>query len=371
MLSDLTIISLGQAVCAPFAASRLADMGARVIKIERPGGDFARKYDRVLNGESVTFAWLNRGKESIELDLREPEDRIIFLNMIRQADVFLQNLSPGALDRLGLGEDVLRDCNPALIHCNITGYGTDGPYADAKAYDMLIQAESGLASVTGSHAEAGRVGISVVDIATGMYAINGIMTALYNRHRTGKGSRLDISMFDVMADWMAMPLLSYKKTGVSPDKHGFHHPTIAPYGLYQCKGGGEIVIAIQNDREWADFCTIILGDIELCRDPRFVNNPDRLDNRKMMDNIIKARLEQLNENELVDLLLEAKIAHGRVNDMKGLAQHPQLHMSEIIAFHAPLEMPRPPVAFNGEYPLARNVPCLSEHAGALRKEYSD
>ena len=278
MLSDLTIIALDQAVCAPFAASRLADLGARVIKIERPGGDFARKYDRMLEGESAIFAWLNRGKESIELDLREGEDIKIFLKMIRRADVFLHNLAPGALDRLGLGEDVLQGQNPRLIQCSISGYGTDGPYANAKAYDMLIQAESGLASVTGSNEDAGRVGISVVDIATGMYAMSSILTALHHRDRSGQGSRLNISMFDVMADWMAMPLTSYTKTGKLPAKSGFHHPSIAPYGLYRCKDDKEIVIAIQNDREWAGFCAIILTNEKLGEDPRFVNNVDRLAN---------------------------------------------------------------------------------------------
>lgn len=274
-LDGILVVSLDQAVAAPFTTSRLADAGARVIKVERPGGDFARGYDTVADGLSAYFVWLNRGKESISLDIKEPQDAALLERMIASADVFVQNLAPGAAARAGFGSEALRERYPSIITCDITGYGDDGPFRDMKAYDLLIQAETGLASVTGTPEAPGRVGVSICDIAAGMYALIGILEALHERERTGRGKSVKISLFDAMAEWMAVPLMYQEMTGTAPARIGMHHPSIAPYGTYSASDGGEVVVAIQNEREWRNFCETVLEKPELADDLRFAGNEAR------------------------------------------------------------------------------------------------
>ncbi len=280
-LKGILVVAVEQAVAAPYCTSRLADAGARVIKIERPEGDFARQYDHVAHGESAYFVWLNRGKESIALDLKS--DAAILHRMIAQADVFVQNLAPGAAERAGFGSAMLRERHKRLITCDISGYGEDGPYRDMKAYDLLVQSETGLASITGAPESPGRVGVSVADIACGMYAHTAVLQALLERERTGVGSGLAVSLFDAIADWMTVPLLHQDYGGKAPTRVGLNHPSIAPYGKYPLGDGSEVVIAIQNEREWVIFCAEVLGQPSLASDPRFDNNSKRVANRPALD----------------------------------------------------------------------------------------
>ncbi|MDO5706923.1 MAG: CaiB/BaiF CoA-transferase family protein, partial [Paracoccus sp. (in: a-proteobacteria)] len=277
-LEGLTVVTIEQAVAGPFATSRLADAGARVIKIERPEGDFARGYDDVVKGQASYFVWLNRGKESVVLDLTTPEGKAELTRLLDSADVLLQNLKPGALGRLGFGFDRLAADWPRLITCSISGYGEGGPMADRKAYDLLIQAESGLCSITGGPESAARVGISLVDIATGATAHAAILEALIRRGITGNGANIQVSMFDVMADWLTVPLLNHEG-GKSPRRIGLAHPSIAPYGVFTCKDGGQVLISIQSDREFAKLADLFVGQPELARDPRFATNVARVENR--------------------------------------------------------------------------------------------
>ena len=287
-LAGLLVVSVEQAVAAPFATSRLADAGARVIKVERPEGDFARAYDRIVEGECAWFVWLNRGKESVVLDIKEASDNALLHRIVARADVFVQNLAPGAAGRAGFDSGELRRRHPRLITCDISGYGESGPYAQMKAYDFLIQCESGIASVTGTPESASRVGVSVCDIGAGLNAHAAILEALHGRHRTGRGSGTRISLFDGMADWMTVPLLHLEHGGAAPARTGLRHAMIAPYGAYPVGDGGRMVIAIQNEREWARFCQEILGDAALATDPRFAGHPARLANRPAMDKLIVA-----------------------------------------------------------------------------------
>ena len=271
-LDGITVVALEQAVAAPYASGRLADAGARVIKIERAEGDFARGYDALVEGQSAYFVWLNRGKQSIRLDVKDEADRALLGRMVAKADVFIQNLAPGAAARLGL--DAARLCadHPRLIHCSISGYGEDGPYRDQKAYDLLIQAESGLCAVNGTEDGAARVGVSVCDIAAGMTAFQAILQGLYARERTGKGRAIEVSLFHAMADWMNVPYLQTRYGGKPPGRMGLKHPSIAPYGAYECADGKAVLISIQNEREWARLCADVLGDADLATDPRFSDN---------------------------------------------------------------------------------------------------
>jgi crotonobetainyl-CoA:carnitine CoA-transferase CaiB-like acyl-CoA transferase len=283
-LEGIVVVALEQAVAAPYCTSRLADAGARVIKIERPEGDFARGYDHVARGESAYFVWLNRGKESIVLDLKREGQ--LLERMIAKADVFVQNLAPGAAGRAGFGSEALRSRYPRLITCDISGYGEDGPYRDMKAYDLLVQCETGLASITGAPERPGRVGVSVADIACGMYAHAAILQALFERERTGKGNGVAVSLFDAIADWMTVPLLHHDYGGRAPERVGLNHPSIAPYGVYKTGDGGEVVISIQNEREWVILCTEVFGKPEMAVDARFNSNPARVANRPALDEII-------------------------------------------------------------------------------------
>ena len=369
-LSGKLVVALEQAVAAPFCSSRLADAGARVIKIERKGaGDFARAYDTAANGESAYFTWLNRGKEAVALDIKADEDREILLRMLENADVFVQNLLPGALAKLGLDSASLRERFPRLVTCDITGYGEDGPMRNAKAYDLLVQCESGLASVTGTADGPGRVGVSVCDIATGMTAHAGICEALVGRDRTGKGSGVSVAMFDVMADWMSVPLLYHDYLGKPTPRVGLNHTVICPYGAYECKDGQLVVITVQHNGEWQRFCEHILGDAALATDPRFHDNTSRIENKPALEVLIKAVFASHDRAEMLKRLDAAGIASGAVNDVATLSGHPQLDRSVIRTPSGEINVPTPPIRRSlGETALGP-CPAFDAQGKALRAEF--
>ena len=369
-LSGKLVVALEQAVAAPFCSSRLADAGARVIKIERKGaGDFARAYDTAANGESAYFTWLNRGKESVALDIKADEDREILLRILENADVFIQNLLPGALAKLGLDSTSLRKRFPRLVTCDITGYGEDGPMRNAKAYDLLVQCESGLASVTGTPDGPGRVGVSVCDIATGMTAHAGICEALVGRDRTGKGSGVSVAMFDVMADWMSVPLLYHDYLGKPTPRVGLNHTVICPYGAYQCKDGQLVVITVQHNGEWQRFCEHILGDAALATDPRFHDNTSRIENKPALEELIKAVFASHDRTEMLKRLDAAGIASGAVNDVASLSDHPQLDRSVIGTPSGEINVPTPPIRRSlGETALGP-CPAFDAEGEAIRAEF--
>jgi crotonobetainyl-CoA:carnitine CoA-transferase CaiB-like acyl-CoA transferase len=369
-LEGLLVVSLEQAVAAPYCSSRLADAGARVIKLERAEGDFARGYDRVVHGESAYFVWLNRGKESIAVDLKQPEDLALVKRMLAEADVFIQNLAPGAAGRLGLGHEALRKAHPRLITCDISGYGESGPYAEMKAYDLLVQAESGLASITGRPEGPGRVGVSVCDIACGMYAYQAVLEALLRRGRTGEGSALATSLFSGMADWMTVPLLHQDYGPGAPKRVGLNHPSIAPYGVYACKGGEEVVFSIQNEREWKRLVEEVLQRPEMLADARFADNTARVANRPALDAIIDEVFGALEREELTRRLFAAAIAYGAVNTPADLSAHPQLHRVTVETPSGPVNLVAPPVEIRGSDFDLGAVPALDQHGAALRREFA-
>jgi formyl-CoA transferase len=364
-LDGVLVVALEQAVAAPLCTCRLADAGARVIKIERPEGDFARRYDTLARGESAYFVWLNRGKQSVILDLTDANDRALLAAMIRRADVFVQNLKPGALEKLGLTRQRLRAENPRLIACSISGYRETGPYASRKAYDLLVQAESGLASITGGPEAPARVGVSIVDIATGHNAYEAILEALIARTRTGAGADISISMFDSIADWLTVPLLQYEG-GKPPRRLGLAHPSIAPYGVFRTGDGEELLIAVQNDREWRTLCGTVLGRADLAGDPGLATNVGRCRDRARTDAVIAEALAAWRTPDLVARLEAAEIAFARVNDMAALSKHPQLNRLQVDTPAGPLAYPAPPV---GRSAYAA-VPALGEHTDAVRQEFT-
>lgn len=370
-LSGLLVVSVEQAVAAPYCTARLADAGARVLKIERPEGDFARGYDRAAAGESSYFVWLNRGKESVALDLNAPADRDLFLSMTDRADVFVQNLKPGTLDRKGLGPKDLRARNPGLITCAISGYGETGPYAARKAYDLLIQAESGLCSVTGGPEAPARVGISVVDIATGAAAHAAILEALIGRAQSGKGSEIRISMFDVIADWLAVPFL-HAASGHPPQRIGLAHPSISPYGVFRTADGQDMLISIQNDREWAGFATKVLAKPELVSHPDFATNNARVAHRAAVDAQVAQVIGRHDKAAMGAILQDADIAFAGVNDMAGLMAHPHLNTISVTTPDAtPVTLPAPPARFDGERHIkTAPAPALDQHGAAIRSEFT-
>ncbi|MEE4144386.1 MAG: CaiB/BaiF CoA-transferase family protein [Halieaceae bacterium] len=368
-LDDLLVIALEQAVAAPYCSSRLADAGARVIKIERAEGDFAREYDHVAGGESAYFTWLNRGKESICLDIKSPGDAALLQRMLGDADVFIQNLAPGAAARAGFDSAALRERHPRLITVDITGYGDTGPYREMKAYDLLVQCETGLASITGAPEQPGRVGVSVCDIACGMYAHAGVLEALLERQRTGRGKGLAVSLFDAMADWMTVPLLHQVYTGHAPQRVGLNHPSIAPYGAYACEGGEQVVISIQNNREWQNFCEQVLGRPELVDHPDYRNNVDRCANRPALNRQIDAVFSRLSRAALTERLFDARIAFGSVNSVADLARHQQLRRSEVATPSGPVALVAPPVITSSGESSLRGVPALDEQGDAIRREF--
>jgi itaconate CoA-transferase len=367
-LSGLLVVALEQAVAAPMASCRLADAGARVIKIERPEGDFARLYDQAAGGECSYFVWLNRGKESVTLDLARADDKALLAAMLARADVFVQNLKPGAIAKLGFPIDQLRRAHPRLIICSISGYGEDGPYAARKAYDMLIQAESGLASITGGPDAPARVGVSVCDIAAGMDAYEAILEALIQRSRTGEGAAISISMFDAMADWMATPLIQYEG-GMPPKRIGLAHTSIAPYGVFKTKEGTDILISIQSDREWRVLAEQVLGDAALAADPSFATNVERVKRRADTDGRVQAVFGATDEATLTQKLAAADIAFARVNDTALLATHPHLRRIDVATPSGAVSYPAPAARRDGEPRRYGAVPAAGEHSERIRAEF--
>ena len=368
-LDGLVVVSVEQAVAAPLLSSRLAEAGARVIKVERPEGDFARGYDRLVHGESAYFVWLNRGKESVCLDLRQPESRAVLGQMIAAADVFIQNLAPGAIERLGFDPADLRSRHPRLITVSISGYGDDGPYRKLKAYDLLVQAESGLSSITGTGEGLARVGISVCDIAAGATAHQAVLQALFARERTGQGRHIAVSLFHALADWMNVPYLQYAYGGQSPALCGLSHPTIAPYGAFPDREGREVLISVQNEREWRQLCAEVLGRPELAKDQRFADNSARVAHRAALDAIIAAIFGELERDAIIARLEAARIAYGRVSSMADLAAHPQNRFVEVETPTGPVRMLAPGALVDGCPPAPGPVPALGAHTGAILAEF--
>lgn len=370
-LDGILVIALEQAVAAPFCTSRLADAGARVIKIERAEGDFARAYDHVAHGESAYFVWLNRGKESITLDIKKPEDAALLARMVARADVLVQNLAPGAAERAGFGSQALRAKHPRLITCDISGYGEDGPYRDMKAYDLLIQCETGLASITGAPEAPGRVGVSVADIACGMYAHAGVLQALYERERTGRGRGVSVSLFDAIADWMTVPLLHQDYGGTAPRRVGLNHPSIAPYGAFDLADGHAVVISIQNEREWRRLCEVALERPELVSDPRFASGTARVANRPALDAAIGAVFAAMDREQARERLGRAGIAFGSVNGVAELSTHPQLRRIAVDTPTGPVSMVAPPLRWHGDAFAPNPIPAVGEHSKKLRLEFAE
>lgn len=373
-LAGITVVSLEHAVAVPFATRQLADLGARVIKIERPGvGDFARGYDRSVHGQSSYFVWLNRGKESLELDLKDADDRRLLDVLIDRSDVFVSNLGPGAIDRLGLDAQTLRDRQPELVHCSVSGYGSGSPYQSKKAYDLLIQCETGLLFVTGSPDEPAKAGVSIADIAAGMYTYTGILTALYQRQATGEGASLEVAMIDALGEWMSQPALLAGFSGVTPPRTGPRHQSIAPYGPYECGDGQSVFLAVQNDREWASLCTSVLRARELADDKRFAHNPDRVAHSDELNQLITAALQQISSDEAVDLLDGAGIANARMRSAAELLTHPALdwrdRWRDVETETGTARALRPVVTVRGaaEVPMG-SVPRLGEHNDLIREE---
>lgn len=369
-LDGLLVISLEQAVAAPYAASRLADAGARVIKVERPEGDFARGYDADAKGHSSYFVWLNRGKESVALDLKQPDDLQIFKQMLSKADVFIQNLMPGALDRLGVSMTDLRQADPRLITCDISGYGASGPFAQMKAYDFLVQAEVGLAQITGAPEEPGRVGVSICDIAAGMTAHAAILQALVARAKTGEGRAIEVSLFHALADWMNVPYLQHHYGGREIRRPGLHHPTIAPYGAYRCGDDRMLLISIQNEREWLRLCSDVLDQPDLPQNPNFDSNAHRVENRASLDAIMNGVFSQYSIDEIAEKLQAAQIAFGRLNDMDVFTQHPQNRFVSVRTSAGDVQLLSPGAIVNGILPRLGDVPDLGQHSAAIRAEFS-
>ncbi len=369
-LDGLLVVSLEQAVAAPLATCRLADAGARVIKVERAEGDFARDYDHVVHGESSYFVWLNRGKESLVLDIKRPGDAAVLERIVARADVFVQNLAPGAAARAGFGSDALRERHPRLITCDISGYGEDGPYRAMKAYDLLVQCESGLASVTGSPDAPGRVGVSVADIAAGMTAHAAILEALYERERTGRGKGVAVSMFDAIAEWMTVPLLHHDYGGRGPARVGLSHPSIAPYGAFPTADGGQVVLGVQNEREWRALCRDVLGAEAMADDPRFTSNDLRVANRAALDAIIAGVLRGLSRSAVVGRLRSAGVAFGSVNSVRELSGHPQLRRVEAMTPTGPVRLVDHPMRWRGEAFAPGPTPALGQHTETIKGEFS-
>jgi formyl-CoA transferase len=368
-LEGLLVVSVEQAVAAPQCTCRLADAGARVIKVERPEGDFARYYDHVVHGESANFVWLNRGKQSVVLDLARDDDKALLEAMLAKADVFVQNLKPGALAKLGFGVSRLRKDYPRLICCSISGYGESGPYAQRKAYDLLIQAESGVSSVTGGPDAPARVGVSIVDIAAGLNAYEAILEALIARGRTGEGADISVSMFDAMAEWMTVPLL-HGEGGAPFKRIGLAHAAIAPYGVFKTRDNADILIAIQNDREWRVLADKVLGDAALGTNAKFATNPKRVENRSETDGIVAAVFARHDVAPLSKMLEAADIAFARVNDWELLSKHPHLRRIVVGSPSGPVSMPAPTPLRAGEQRAYGPIPKLGEHTEKIRAEFA-
>jgi crotonobetainyl-CoA:carnitine CoA-transferase CaiB-like acyl-CoA transferase len=372
-LSGITVVSLEQAIAAPLASRHLADWGARVIKIERPGGgDFCRDYDHVMNGMSSQFVWTNRSKESLALDIKDAAGRRVLEALLGRADVFLQNLAPGAAERLGLDAAALLARFPRLIACDISGYGAGGPYSGKKAYDLLVQCEAGVPAINGTEEQPARCGLSVVDIATGMYVLNGVLMALFNRSRTGRGLAFQVSLFDAITEWMSYPALYAEATGAPPRRAGMRHATIAPYGPFRAGDGKTVFFGIQNEREWRALCAGVLGDAALAADPRFCTNPLRLANRDALEALIEARFAPLTAAEVIGRLERAAIANARLNEVRDFLAHEQLHargrVTRVGSPRGPLTSFLPAVTIPGMAPVMGPVPAVGAHTEAILAE---
>jgi len=369
-LKGVTVVSVEQALSAPLASCRLADAGARVIKVERESGDFARDYDSSVKGESTYFAWANRGKESVRIDLKSEEGRELFSKLIDKADVLIQNLKPGAMKKLGFGSESLRKKYPKLITCDISGYGEDGEYAEMKAYDNLVQAESGLIDVTGDGEIRAKVGISIADISTGMHAYSAILEALIQRGQTGEGISIKVSMFDSLADWMMVPWFHQKYAGRTPERKGVHHAEIAPYGPFKTSDGREVMIGIQNEREWERFCKGVLGGTIEPADPKFSSNSNRVENVEELNSLIQSRIHQLNHRKVAALLKEQQIAFANLNTLKQFSEHSQLRLTEVEMNGEMIKMADRPARFEGFSTNFGPIPALGEHDEKIKKEFS-
>lgn len=372
-LSGLLIVSIEQAVAAPLCTARLVDAGARVIKVERAEGDFARGYDNAAKGESSYFAWLNQGKESVCLDFKQPADAKLLWSMLKQADVLVQNLSPGALARSGFSTDALHAANEKLIICNVSGYGSKGDVANKRAYDLLVQAESGLISVSGSEEAAGRIGVSICDIGAGITAYSAILEAILNRQQTGIGEELSISLFDVAAEWMTVPYVHARFGKGAPKPAGLRHPSIAPYGAFTCKSDRLVLISIQNEREWQRLCKTVLLSEALLSDDKYTSNNKRVENRTELEIQINSITQQLTADEFQQRLQNASIAYGAINSASELADHSAFR-SRMAATADGVEMKLPahPVVRNSEVSTAvKRTPTIGEHTQALQAEFLD
>ncbi|MEU9199897.1 CaiB/BaiF CoA-transferase family protein [Streptomyces sp. NPDC048332] len=371
-LAGITVVSLEQAVAAPFATRQLADLGARVIKVERPGGgDFARRYDTTVHGQASYFVWLNRSKESLTLDLKSPEGREILDELIATADVFVQNLAPGAAGRMSLDAAALQARHPSLITCTVSGYGTSGSWSGRKAYDLLVQCQTGLLSITGSPGEPARSGISVADIAGGMYAYSGILSALFTRATTGRAPTVEVSLFDALAEWMSQPAYYTRYGGTQPPRMGAQHATIAPYGPFTAADGKEVMLSVQNEREWDALCLTVLGLPGLVDDPRFRTGPDRVAHREELNAIVAARFADLGSEEAGELLDRAAIANAGVNSVAEFLDHPALTERDrwrdvaVPGAPGPVRALLPPVDLGGVAPRMDPVPAAGRHTGQI------
>ena len=372
-LEGVTVIALEQAIAAPFATRQLADLGARVIKVERPlVGDFARNYDSTVNGLSSHFVWCNRSKESIELDLKSEDGKEVLSRLLDNADVLIQNLAPGAIERMGFEPEELLEKHPELIVCSVSGYGKDGPYEKKKAYDLLVQCEAGLVSITGSEETPSKAGISIADIAAGMYAYTGILTALLNREKTGKGTVIEVSMLEALGEWMGYPTNYAAYGGSEPQRSGASHATIYPYGPFQCGDEKKVFIGLQNEREWKNFCELVLENASLPEDPRFINNSQRSANRDELKEIIEATFASFTSDQVIEKVEEAKIANARLNTMKDFFDHPQLaarnRWERVQTPSGEIQALKPPATISGINPVMNPVPALGEHTDKILAE---
>jgi len=368
-LDGLLVVSIEQAVAAPYASSRLAEAGARVIKIERPpAGDFAREYDSAVHGESTYFVWLNQGKESAVLDFKQPADMHLLRALLRRADVFIQNFAPGAIERAGLHLAELRKENPPLITCSLSGYGENNEYSNMRGYDNLIQGEVGVFAVTGNSAGPAKVGMSICDISAGMHAYMGILEALLERQRTGRGRHISVSLFECVADWMSVPLLFQEYTGRVAERTGLNHASVAPYGPYATGDGQTLMISVQNDGEWVRFCTMVLQTPEIARHPMLSTNSDRVRHRDVLDEFIRKALAPLNQQEFIARLRKAQVAFGLIRTLEEVLHHPALSMTEVDTPTGPVRLPRraiPRTSLNER----KAAPALGANTEAIRREF--
>ncbi|MGA7779587.1 MAG: CaiB/BaiF CoA-transferase family protein [Paraburkholderia sp.] len=368
-MDGVTVVSIEQALAAPLCTCRLAEMGARVIKIERAEGDFARGYDDAANGHSSYFVWTNRGKESLVLDFKQPDDAALLHRILAQADVFVQNLAPGALARAGFGGATLRERYPRLITCDITGYGTQGEASKLKAYDLLVQCESGLAGISGAPEGYGRIGVSICDIGAGLNAAIGVLSALALRERTGQGTGVSVSLFDGAADWMTIPYLHEVYGNGAPTRQGLKHPSIAPYGAFATRENCDIVISIQNEREWHAFCEVFLRRPDVARDSRFASNTERVKNRAALDSLIASVFAELDTTEALARLSAANTAYGQVRSVAGMATHPALRTWPMPVDDGELRMIAPPVQASWDTGYFDRAPAIGEDSASLRAEF--